>query len=324
MRIFVTGGAGYIGSHCVRMLLEEGHEVVVFDDLSTGHREVVPENVNFVLGDLTKPDDIRQAMKRYKPDAVMHFAAKCIIPESMADPVYYWEQNVVGTVNLLRAMEDARVDRLIFSSSVAVYGDPSEIPITESAALLPISPYGTTKVAAEMAIEDAGLTRKLHYFIFRYFNVGGAGLGVGSLAENETRLIPLSLRAAAGKQPSLKVFGTDYPTRDGSCIRDYIHVLDVADAHIAAIDYLAKGGESNLVNLGSHEGYTVLEIAELTKEITGRDFKVDLEGRREGDTATVLASNEKAREILGWFPKRGIREIIQSMWEWEQRSASSR
>lgn len=319
MRIFVTGGAGYIGSHCVRMLIEHGHEVAVFDNLSTGHREVVPPEAEFMRGDLMHLDQVESAIKVVRPDVVMHFAAKCVIPESMANPVYYWEQNVGGTINLLRAMTDVGVENLIFSSTVAVYGDPEEIPIRETTPINPISPYGTTKVAAENAIMDAAIPGKIRYMILRYFNVGGAGYGIGCMTEEETRLIPLALQTAVGERDSLEVFGTDYPTRDGSCVRDFIHVLDIAEAHIAAMDYIAERGGSEIINLGTSEGYTVLEIAEMVREITGIDYTINPVDRRDGDTATVIASNEKAERLLDWRPRRDLREIIASAWEWEKK-----
>lgn len=313
MKVFVTGGAGYIGSHCSAMLVEKGHEVTVFDNLTTGRRELVPDSAKFILGDITVPEQIISAIATAKPDIVMHFAAKCIIPESIERPIFYWEQNVLGTVNLLRAMEESDGGKLIFSSTVAVYGDPADIPITEKTPVAPISPYGTTKASAESAIVDSALTGKIQHIILRYFNVGGAGYGIRCEAENETRLIPLALKAAAGEIPELQIFGDDYPTRDGSCVRDFIHVLDIAEAHISAMDYLEKGNPSEIINLGSHEGFTVLEIASTTREITGVDFPIRRVGRREGDTPVVIASNDKARNILGWNPRRGLREIIASM-----------
>lgn len=313
MRVFVTGGAGYIGSHCVAMLLEKGHEVTVFDNLTTGRRELVPESAKFILGDITSPQQIISAIESAKPDIVMHFAAKCIIPESIERPIFYWEQNVVGTVNLLRAMKETGVGKLIFSSTVAVYGDPSDIPITENTPVAPISPYGTTKAGAENAIVDSSLNGDIQYIILRYFNVGGAGYGIRCEAKNETRLIPLALKAAMGEISELQIFGDDYPTRDGTCVRDFIHVLDIAEGHISAMDYLEKGNPSEIINLGSHEGFTVQEIATMTREITGVDFQIRKVGRREGDTPVVIAENIKARTLLGWLPRRGLREIIESM-----------
>ena len=306
----MTGGAGYIGSHCAALLIENGHEVIIFDNLSTGRRELVPSKTEFIMGDLTNPEDIRSALESSRPEIVMHFAAKCIIPESIAKPIYYWEQNVLGTVNLLRAMEKTGADKIIFSSTVAVYGDPAEIPITEETPAMPISPYGTTKLAAENAIVDSALTGKIKFMILRYFNVGGSGYGIRATVENETRLIPLALKAAHGEIPALKVFGGDYPTRDGSCVRDFIHVLDIADAHISAMEFLDGGGSNEIVNLGTNEGFTVLEIANMTREITEKNFPIDIVAKREGDTPVVIASREKAENLLQWCPRRGLREII--------------
>ncbi len=312
MRVFVTGGAGYIGSHCAARLIEAGHSVVVFDNLSTGRRELVRESADFIRGDLTSPEEIEGALENTRPDIVMHFAAKCIIPESIAKPIYYWEQNVTGTINLLRAMEKTGTDKIIFSSTVAVYGDPADIPITEKTPVAPISPYGTTKQAAENAIIDSALTGKIKYMILRYFNVGGSGYDIQCRAENETRLIPLALKAADGEIPVLQVFGGDYPTRDGSCVRDFIHVLDIADAHMAAMDYLDRADSSEIVNLGTNEGFTVLEIANMTREITQTNFPIEIVDRREGDTPVVIASRDKAEALLKWRPRRDLREIIAS------------
>lgn len=318
MRIFVTGGAGYIGSHCVAMLVEGGHEVAVFDDLSTGHREMVSPKAEFMHGDLTVPGQILSAIKVVHPDIIMHFAAKCVIPESMAKPIYYWEQNVGGTINLLRAMKIAGVKKIIFSSTVAVYGNPAEIPITEDTPVAPISPYGTTKASAENAIIDSALTGEIDYMIMRYFNVAGAGYGIGCMAENETRLIPIALKVAMGEIPALEIYSDDYPTRDGTCVRDFIHVLDIARGHIDAMEYLQTGAKNQIINLGTNRGYTVREIADIVQEITSKAFPVEIVNRREGDTATVIASNSKAREILGWTPKYSLHEIIESAWKWEK------
>jgi len=320
MRILITGGAGYIGSHCVALSLERGHDVMVFDNLSTGHREMVDGRAKFFPGDITKPIEIREAISDYRPDIVMHFAAKCVIPDSMARPAYYWEQNVGGTINILRAMVDSGVDKMVFSSSVAVYGDPLEIPIQETTGLCPISPYGTTKIACERAIADVGGSGAIRYVNLRYFNVAGAGMGLGCMTDNETRLIPLTVKAALGKVDSIVVFGDDYSTRDGSCIRDFIHVMDIAEGHHAAMEYLENGGESETINLGTGEGYSVFEIIEKVREILQKPFKVDISARRDGDTPVVVASKGKAWSLLRWKPERDLEKILRSTIEWEKRN----
>lgn len=321
MKVLVVGGAGYIGSHCAAMLISRGHNVVILDDLSTGRKELIAGGAKFILGDITENGTCQNVMKEIAPDAVIHLAAKSIVEESMKKPIYYWQQNLVGTINLLKAMNECDVRIIIFSSTAAVYGNTKISPIDENTETNPVNTYGNTKLACERLISDVARSSGLKYFILRYFNVAGADFGFGPMFENETRLIPLAVKCASGKNRSLEIFGNDYPTPDGTCIRDYIHVSDIAEAHILALEYLVNNGESQLCNLGSNKGYSVLEIIDTTKKITGVNFPVKIVGRRAGDPAKVIASNEKARKLLGWTPKRGLEKIIKSEWEWEQKLA---
>ena len=319
-RILVTGGAGYIGAHMVRVLLEAGYSPVVFDNLSTGHREFIPKGVPLVKGDLRKPGDIRKAFRKFDIDAVMHFAAAIVVPESVADPLKYYDNNVTGSLNLFTAMVEAGVGKVVFSSSACVYGEPGKTPITEDQPLKVESPYGATKVFAEQILKDLGKAGKLKFMALRYFNVAGAHPSgeIGIKMDKPTHLIPNVMRAAMGKQKALTIFGTDYPTKDGTCVRDYIHVLDLCEAHLLALKAMASGRVKNeVINLGNGRGFSVKEVIAEAEKVTGQKIPVKLAGRRPGDCMAVVASFAKAKKLLGWTPTRPLTEILASAWAWE-------
>jgi UDP-glucose 4-epimerase len=319
MRIVVTGGAGYIGSHAVALLRSRGHEVIVLDNLSTGHREAVPSDC-LVQCDLADGAAIERVLRERQPEAVMHFAAFCYVGESVQDPAKYYRNNVVGTLNLLDAMRSAGVNRIVFSSTCATYGIPSRVPITEDEPSKPVNPYGFTKLAIERALTDYGHAYGLGAIALRYFNASGASAN-GALGEDhepETHLIPLVLQVALGQRPSVQVFGTDYPTPDGTCIRDYIHVEDLADAHLRAIERV-RPGQFQAFNLGTGRGYSVREVIELSRKITGRPIAIVEGPRRAGDPPALVAAADKARRELGWNPHYvTLDTTIQTAWNWHR------
>jgi len=321
MNILVTGGAGYIGSHLVKTLSEnDQHRVIVFDNLSRGHKESVPENVNFENVDLLNFSALRSNLKKYTIEAVIHFAAFAYVGESVEDPGLYYQNNVAGSINLLNAIKEQKIENIVFSSTCSLYGNPDKIPIAEDQALNPINPYAKTKYMIEHALQDFEATFKLKYAALRYFNAAGAdpsGL-IGESHDPEPHLIPIVLSTALGKRDSVKIFGTDYPTPDGTCIRDYIHVNDLADAHIKALHYLVDKKESLIVNLGTGNGYSVKEIIEKAKEITGKPVKIINTERRAGDPAVLVADNSKSSRLLNWKPKYGLEEIISTAWNWHK------
>ena len=321
MAILVCGGAGYIGSHVNKMLHRMGYETVVFDNLVYGHREAVKWG-EFVKGDLKNPDEIEAVFEQYPIDAVMHFAAYAYVGESVVDPEKYYFNNVTCTLNLLHAMRVHGCDKIIFSSTCATYGEPDKVPITEDMPQRPINPYGATKLMVERIFKDYSAAYGLKAVALRYFNAAGAD-PEGEIGEDhnpETHLIPLVLDAAAGKRPDVKAFGTDYPTRDGSCIRDYIHVEDLASAHVLALKYLQNGGETDFFNLGNERGTSVLEVIEAVKKVTGREFTVTLAGRRPGDPAVLVGASEKAKRALGWRPEYAeIETIVEHAWRWHRK-----
>ena len=321
MAILVCGGAGYIGSHVNKALSQMGYETVVFDNLVYGHREAVKWGT-FVQGDLKSPEEIEAVFQRFPIEAVFHFAAYAYVGESVTDPEKYYFNNVANTLNLLHVMRKYGCDKIIFSSTCATYGEPEQIPITEDMPQDPINPYGASTLMIERILKDYGNAYGLKYAVLRYFNAAGADPDgeIGEDHDPETHLIPLILDAASGKRPNVKVFGTDYPTRDGSCIRDYIHVTDLASAHILALQYLEKGGASDFFNLGNEFGTSVLEVVDAVKRVTGREFTVVRTGRRVGDPAELVGSSEKAKKILGWEPRYAeIDTIVAHAWEWQQR-----
>jgi UDP-glucose 4-epimerase len=319
MRVLVTGGAGYIGSVTSARLLAEGHEVVVVDDLSTGHADAVPSDATFHKAGI---DELADVLGSWQVDAVVHFAAKALVAESVADPALYWRNNVLGTLALLDAVRAAGVPRIVFSSTSATYGDADEVPVPETAPTKPTSPYGATKLAIDLALTDYSAAYGFAAVSLRYFNVAGAllagGAAYGERHDVETHLIPIALDVAAGRRPALDVYGTDYPTPDGTCIRDYIHVVDLADAHIRALSHGAPGSHE-VINLGSGTGYSVREVVDTARRVTGASLPTHDVGRRPGDPAKVIASNAKAAQLLGWQPARGLDRMIADAWEFLQR-----
>ncbi|MGZ9006508.1 MAG: UDP-glucose 4-epimerase GalE, partial [Burkholderiales bacterium] len=301
MRILVCGGAGYIGSHMVQLLAERGHDVTTYDNLSTGHRDAVLGG-RFEFGDLADSDALDRVLQSVEFDAVMHFAAFIRVEESVAQPGKYFRNNFCNTLNLLEAMVRNGVQRFIFSSTAAVYGEPKYVPVDEQHPREPINPYGVSKKMVEDALLDFSKAYGLKAVPLRYFNAAGADpqARLGPRHDPLTHLIPLVLRAAAGVNPNVKVFGRDYPTPDGTAIRDYIHVVDLCEAHLAAIDYLMNGGETRAFNLGVGRGFSVQEVIDSAKRVTGRDFEVITEGRRPGDTAQLVSNPSLANQVLGW------------------------
>ncbi len=314
MKLLVTGGAGYIGSVVAHRLLEAGHDVAVLDNLDRGHRAAIPEGCEFVEADLL--DLPADALAGY--EGVLHFAAFALVAESVAQPERYHRNNFVGTLNLLDAMRTHGVKRLVFSSTCATYGEPETVPIAETEPPAPVNSYGNSKLAVDRMISDECRAHGLGAVSLRYFNVAGASGRYGEDHDPETHLIPLILRAAAGRAGSVSIYGTDYPTRDGTAIRDYIHVEDLADAHILALDEVQPGAHE-ILNLGNGNGFSVREVIAAAREVTGIDFKVVEEGRRPGDPPELVAASEKVRERLGWTPRKpGIETMIADAWEWFQ------
>lgn len=316
--ILVTGGAGYIGSHTVRELKERGRDVVVYDNLVTGHLRAVGD-APFVKGDIFDKELLMKTFAEYKVDAVVHFAAYSLVGESMSDPAKYYRNNVAGTLSLLDAMLESGVKRLVFSSSAATYGDTGEGLITEDSPQCPTSVYGQTKLMMEQFMSDYDKAYGMRYVALRYFNAAGAHVSgeIGEAHRPETHLIPIILQAALGQRSHIGIFGDDYPTRDGTCIRDYIHITDLADAHIRALDYLENGGRSTYYNLGNGNGFSVKEVIETARRVTGRDIPAKVEGRRPGDPATLVASSDKIKRELGWKPAfDSLEEIVASAWKW--------
>ncbi|HET9904834.1 MAG TPA: UDP-glucose 4-epimerase GalE [Xanthobacteraceae bacterium] len=304
MTILVTGGAGYIGSHMVHALRDTGEEVVVLDNLSTGRREAVPAGVPLVVGDTGDADALAALMRRYRPEAVVHFAASIVVPDSVRDPLGYYRNNTANARTLLAAAVDAGVKHFIFSSTAAVYGNPAQIPVAEDAPLAPMSPYGASKMMTEIMLRDVSAAHGLGHVILRYFNVAGADPQgrTGQSTPNATHLIKVAVQTALGLRPRLDVFGEDYPTPDGTCVRDYIHVTDLVNAHAAALAHLRAGGESLTLNCGYGQGYSVLEVIGAVRRAAGKDFPVRRAGRRPGDPAAIVADARRIRERLGWKP----------------------
>lgn len=320
MAILVCGGAGYIGSHVNKQLNREGYETVVFDNLIYGHREAVKWG-SFVEGDLASENDIEAVFSSHKIDAVFHFAAYAYVGESVTEPEKYYYNNVVNTLNLLKVMKRHGCNKLIFSSTCATYGEPEKVPITEDMPQNPINPYGMTKLTVERILKDYQKAYGMQFAVLRYFNAAGADPDgeIGESHDPETHIIPLVLDAASGKREDIKVFGSDYDTPDGSCVRDYIHVADLADVHIRALHYLEEGNPGEFFNLGSAVGTSVLEVVESVKRVTGREFQITLSKRRPGDPAKLVGSSDKARKVLGWEPKYGeIDVIVDHAWKWHE------
>ena len=321
MKLLVLGGAGYIGSHTATELLDNGHEVVIADNLVTGYREAVPEKATFYQGDLRDKDFLVDLLKKEKVDAVIHFAAFSLVGESVTNPLKYYENNLYGTKVLLDAMIETGVDKIVFSSTAATYGEPENIPILESDRTCPTNPYGETKLAMEKMISWAAKAHGLHFVSLRYFNACGAHKSgkIGEAHNPESHLIPLVLQVPNGKREFVSIYGNDYDTPDGTCIRDYIHVTDLAKAHILAVEYLMNGGESDIFNLGNGVGYSVKEVIETARKVTGHPIPAKEEARRAGDPARLVASGKKAKEILGWEPEiKDLADIINSAWKWHK------
>ena len=319
MRLLVLGGAGYIGSHTAVELLDRGHEVVIADNLITGYKQAVPKEAVFYQGDIRDYNFLNNLFKTEKIDAVIHFAAFSLVGESVTNPLKYYENNLYGTKVLLQAMIDNNVDKIVFSSTAATYGEPENIPILESDRTCPTNPYGETKLAMEKMMKWSANAYQLRYVSLRYFNACGAHKSgkLGEAHNPEIHLIPLVLQVPNGKRESVLIYGNDYDTPDGTCIRDYIHVTDLAEAHILAVEYLMKGGESNVFNLGNGVGYSVREVIETARKVTGHPIPAVEIPRRAGDPARLVASGEKAKTVLGWEPKiTSLEDIIRSAWVW--------
>ena len=325
MNVLVTGGAGYIGSHMVKLLRGEGWPVVVIDDLSTGHRGAVGDAL-FVECDAGDTARVAALLSGHRISAVIHFAASSLVAESIADPAKYYRNNVATTLGLLRAMRIAGTARLVQSSTAAVYGEPKYLPVDEAHPTEPINPYGASKLMVERILDDLHASDDLRSVSLRYFNAAGADpVGtLGSRHDPESHLIPLVLQAASGRRPAVSVFGTDFPTRDGTCVRDYIHVADLCSAHLLALRWLESGGGRVKINLGTGSGATVLEVIAAVERETGIALRVDHAGRRAGDPASLVASSSRAERVLGWHPVcSDLATIVRHAWRWEQRMAAA-
>jgi UDP-glucose 4-epimerase len=320
MTVLVCGGAGYIGSHMVRWLRASGHQVVVFDNLSTGHRAAVGD-VPLIVGDLLDADSIGAAMESTRATVVMHFCAKALVGESVSDPYLYYDNNVVGTLRLLQAMRRHRVAKLVFSSTCAIFGVPQTARIEEHHPKSPVNPYGASKLICEQMLADAAEAYGLRSVALRYFNAAGASPagGIGESHDPETHLIPNAIRAVLGIAPSLNVLGRDYPTADGTCVRDYVHVDDLAQAHASAMAFLDTHEGAHVFNLGSENGASVLEVIESVERVTGRSVPRQDAPRRPGDPPALVADSRRAREVLGWSPRyRSLDSIVETAWRWHQ------
>ena len=318
MKILVTGGAGYIGSHFVKLLVNEGHQPIVLDNLSRGHREAVPENVILEVADLLDFESVSNVIKKHQPEAVVHFAAFAYVGESVENPELYYTNNVVGSFNLIRACVQNKVSKFVFSSTCSIYGNPDRIPISEEESSKPINPYANTKLIIETILRDFDQSYGLKSVALRYFNAAGADKNgnIGESHSPETHLIPLVLFTAQKKREKILVFGDDYDTPDGTCIRDYIHIDDLADAHLKALEYLNNNGVSTIINLGTGNGNSVLEIIKKAESVTGKNIPFEIVGRRAGDPAVLVADNKKALKVLSWNPNYSIDEILSTAWNW--------
>ncbi|WP_457624146.1 UDP-glucose 4-epimerase GalE [Persephonella sp.] len=318
-RLLITGGAGYIGSHTVKLLGEKGYRLLTLDNLSTGHREAVLYG-EFIKLDLSDRDELRKVIREFRPDAVIHFAASIEVEESVRNPEKYYRNNTFNSLNLIETMVEEGINRLVFSSTAAVYGIPDKIPVDENQPFKPINPYGRSKAFVEEILKDVSSAKGLRYVSLRYFNVAGADPDgkLGQSYKNPTHLITRALKTALGEYDALYIYGTDYPTPDGTCIRDFIHVTDLASAHLDAIEYLFEGGDSDAFNCGYGHGYSVREVVDMVKKVTGVDFPVIEADRRPGDPPQLVADSRKIKKVLGWKPEYDNLEfIIKTAWNWE-------
>ena len=321
MAILVLGGAGYIGSHTVYELIDRGADVVVADNLETGHIEAVHPKTRFYQGDIRSRAFVDSVFEQEKIDGVIHFAANSLVGESMVNPLKYYDNNLCGTKVLLESMVAHGIDKIVFSSTAATYGEPERVPILETDRTEPTNTYGETKLAMEKMFKWTGKAHGLRYVSLRYFNACGAHVSgeIGEAHNPESHLIPLILQVPNGQRESVSIFGDDYDTKDGTCVRDYIHVTDLAQAHILAMDYLAQGNESSIFNLGNGVGFTVKEVIETARKVTGDPIKAVISPRRAGDPAQLIASSEKAKTVLGWKPEHAdLEEIIATAWKWHK------
>lgn len=318
--ILVTGGAGYIGSHFVKYLIENGKDVVVFDNLSRGHKEAVHPKAKFEKVDILEYDNLLLALKKYNIDAIVHFAAFAYVGESVEHPDMYYMNNVVGSFNLIKAAKECGIKKFVFSSTCSLYGNPERVPISENESTKPINPYAHTKLMIEKILHDFDSAYGLKYIALRYFNAAGDDFEgkIGESHQPEPHLIPIVLDAALGKREKILIFGDDYDTADGTCVRDYIHVNDLADAHLKALEYLDCYKLSDVFNLGTGDGYSVKEIIKTAEKVTGKYLKTEIAKRRAGDPAKLVADNKKAKTILKWVPKYNLEEIISSAWNWHK------
>ncbi|MBY0226562.1 MAG: UDP-glucose 4-epimerase GalE [Hyphomicrobium sp.] len=325
MAVLVTGGAGFIGSHMVLALLDAGEKVIVLDNLSTGFRWAVPPEATLVVGDVGDQDLVRTVIRKYGVQSIVHFAGSIVVPESVADPLGYYNNNTVKSRALMEAAVATGLNQFIFSSTAAVYGNPAENPVSEVAQPAPMSPYGWSKRMTEVMLADTSRAHDFNYVALRYFNVAGADPKgrSGQSTPRATHLIKVACETALGQRAHMEVFGTDYPTHDGTCIRDYIHVTDLIRAHVAALDYLRSGGKSEIFNCGYSKGFSVLEVIEAVKRVSGVDFDVRFGSRRPGDPAAIVAGSQKIRDQLGWQPRHdNLDEIVRHALSWEDHLAS--
>lgn len=319
-KVLITGGAGYIGSHCVKRLGELGYEILTIDNLSNGNKNMVLYGL-FRAIDISDLVELKRIISDFKPDVVIHFAASIYVDESLHDPIKYYKNNTENTLNLLKILIENQVKNFVFSSTAAVYGNPKIVPLTEDSVLDPINPYGKSKMFAEMIIEDISKTHDINYIILRYFNVAGADPDgkIGQICKNPTHLITRAIKCAKGQLPYIEIYGTDYPTPDGTCIRDYIHVMDVVDAHVLAMQWLFDGGKNGIFNCGYGYGYSVRDVIDFVKRVTGNDFIVKESSGREGDPYQLIADCRKIKSVLNWKPQYDDLEfIIRTAWNWEQ------
>lgn len=317
--ILVTGGAGYIGSHVSKDLLDEGYSVIVLDNLSTGHMDAVDKRATLIIGDISDNKLLESIFETYNIEAIMHFAGKCLVGESVQNPLLYYQQNVVKSFHLINKAVEKGIKKFLFSSTCATYGIPTSLPITENQTTSPINPYGNSKLMVEKIIDDVSKTNDLSYIVLRYFNAAGAHLTgeIGECHYPETHLIPSILQHLQGKTNYIEVFGDDYNTPDGTCIRDFIHVLDLSLGHVMALQYLLSNEQvTEIFNLGNEKGYSVLEIINTCEAISGKQANIKIQSRRQGDPPLLVASSEKIKNTLGWKPKYNLSEIIQSAWKW--------